>query len=112
MAETLYNSPIVTNGDMSGSITSTPPTDLTKTDGYSISAVWTGSPVGNIKLQVSRDGILFFDYPNSSTPVSGPGDAMWEVTTAFYKQVQLVYVFSSGSGTLNAGILGKGDLLA
>lgn len=111
MAETIYNTPIVTNGSMSSNVTS-PVIDLSKTDGYSVSATWTGSPVGTIKLQVSRDNVTFFDYPSSATAVSGPGNAMWEITTAFYGYVKLAYVFSSGSGTLNAGILGKGDLLA
>lgn len=110
MAETIYNYKIITNGNMSSNVTS-PVVDLAKTDGYSIDAIWTGSPVGTIKLQVTRDGITFFDYPSSSTAVSGSGSAMWEITTANYSQVRVVYVFSSGTGTLNSGILGKGDLL-
>lgn len=111
MGETLYNVPIVINGDMSGNITSLA-TDLAKTDGYSVSAVWTGSPVGTIKIQVSRDNTNYFDLPGSSYSTSGLNSAMWEITTANYSKVQLVYVASTGSGTMNAGILGKGDFLA
>jgi len=111
MSETIYNKPIITNGDMSGNITSSV-TPLAITDGYSISAIWTGSPSGIMKIQVSRDNVTFYDYPGSQISVSGAGDQMWEITTANYSQVQLVYIASSGSGTLNAGILGKGDLLS
>jgi hypothetical protein len=113
MAETLYNYPIVVNGSMAGNITS-PIVDLSKTDGYGIYAVWTGSPSGTIELQGSLTGLPqdFVTIPNSATPVSGPGNALWEVTTAFYAYVQVVYVASSGSGSLNARVLGKGDLLA
>jgi len=111
MSETIYNIPIVTNGDMSGNITSSA-IDLSKTDGYSVDAQWTGSPVGTLKLQVSRDGINFYDYPSSSISTSGISSAFWEITTVNYSKVQLVYTASTGSGTLNAGILGKGDLLA
>lgn len=89
-----------------------PASDLAKTDGYSVQAVWTGSPVGTIKLQVSDDSIHFFDYPSSTTAVSGAGSVLWEITTAFYSHVRIVFTFSSGSGTLNARILGKGDLLS
>lgn len=110
MAENIYNYKIVTNGDMSSNITSTV-VDLSRTDGYSISSSWTGAPAGTIKLQVSIDNILFFDYPSSATVVSGAGSAMWEITTAFYDKVQLVYTRSSGTGTLNAQINGKGDLI-
>lgn len=111
MGETLYNVKIVTNGDMSSTITSSV-TDLSKTDGYGIEANWTGSPVGTLKLQVSINNLPFVDYPSSATAVNGPGTAIWEVTTAFYSSIQLVYIPSSGSGTLNAQILGKGDFLA
>ena len=110
MNETIYNVPIVTNGNMSSSIISKV-TPLSTTNGYSISATWTGSPVGTMKIQVSRDNSFFSDYPGSQITVNGAGGQMWEITTANYAQVQLVYTASSGSGTLNAGILGKGDLI-
>lgn len=112
MGETIYNKPIITNESMSENIISDV-TPLALTNGYSISAVWTGSPVGTLKIQVSRDNIIFSDYPGSQISLpNGNTDQMWEITTANYSQVQLVYTYSSGSGTLSAGILGKGDLLS
>jgi hypothetical protein len=107
--ENLYNVLIVTNGDMSASITSTTQ-DLSKTNGYSVYAKWTGSPVGTIKLQVSVDGTNFVDLAGSTITVSSAGDALWEITTAFYDKVNVVYTRTSGSGTLNVQINGKGDI--
>jgi hypothetical protein len=62
-----------------------------------------------MKIQVSRDNVFFADYPDSQIAVNGANGQMWEITTANYAQVQLVYIATSGSGTLNAGMLGKGD---
>jgi hypothetical protein len=110
MGENLYNYKILTNGDMSGNLTSAP-VDLSKTDGYSVYAEWSGSPVGTMKLQVSLDGIHYVDYTGSQTPVNGVGNVIWEVTTAFYDNIRVVYTYGSGSGTLNVQINGKGDLI-
>lgn len=111
MSENIYNYKIITNGDMTSNITSSV-VDMSRTDGYSVYAKWTGSPVGTLKIQASLDGINYIDYPGSATAINGSGDAMYEITTAFYDKVQIVYTFSSGSGTLNVQINGKGDLLA
>lgn len=107
MPQNLFNIPIVTNGDMSSDITSDI-TDLSKVDGYAVYAKWTGTPQGSIKLQVSVDGINYVDLDGSSTVVNNAGEALWEVTTAFYDKVRLVYTSSSSTGTLNAQINGKG----
>lgn len=109
--ENIYNYKIITTGNMSGNLVSISQ-DLSVTNGYGIYAKWTGSPVGTIKLQATLDGINFIDYPGSATSVNNAGDALWEVSTAFYGRVQVVYTFTSGSGTLNVQILGKGDQLS
>jgi hypothetical protein len=106
--ENIYNYLIVTNGDMTSVITSQVQ-DLSKTDGYSVYAKWTGSPIGAIELKASLDGINFVVIAGSATDVNGPGDALWEVTTAFYDKILVEYVPSGGSGTLNVQINGKGD---
>lgn len=108
--QNLFNFKIVTDGDMSASITSSE-ADLSKCDGYAVYAKWTGSPVGVIKLVVSVDGINFVDLSGSESEVSGAGDAMWEVSTAFYDKVKAVYTRTSGTGTLNVQCNGKGDPL-
>jgi len=108
MSETIFNIPIAVNLSMSASVNSDA-TDLSKADGYSITAVWTGSPVGLIQLEVSSDDVNFFVDPDSITEVNGVGQAFWEIDTARYDKVRLSYVRTSGSGTLNASIYGKGD---
>lgn len=106
--ENLYNVKIVTDASMGASVESEV-VDLSKTNGYSIYAKWTGSPVGIVKLQASLDNVNFVDIIDSSSAVSGAGDILWEVTTAFYDKVKLVYTRTSGSGVLNVQINGKGD---
>ena len=107
MPQNLYNRLIVTNGDMTGNITSSV-IDLSQTDGYAIFAQWTGTPVGTIKIQVSVDGTNFVDLANSQMNVSGAGNVMWEVITAMYDKVQVVYTAGSSTGTLDVQINGKG----
>ena len=96
------------SGNMSVPITS-PVTDMSNTESFSVQAVWTGSPVGTIKLQVSTNGTTFVDVPDSVTPVSGTGNAIWDgYTGTGCDKIQVVYTPSSGSGTLSAWISGKG----
>lgn len=106
--QNLFNYKIITNGDMSTSLTSSE-VDMSKCDGYAIYAKWTGSPIGTIKLSVSIDDINFVDLSGSETEVSGAGDAMWEVATAFYDKVRVVFTRTSGTGTLNVQCNGKGE---
>lgn len=105
--QNLFNYKIILNGNMATSLSSTE-VDLSKCDGYSIYAKWTGAPVGTIKLTVSLDGTNFVDLSGSETEVSGAGDVLWEVATAFYDKVIVVFTRTSGTGTLNVQCNGKG----
>ena len=108
MTENIYNYKITTDVGMNVTYIS-PQQDMSVTNGYSVYAQWTGSPVGTIELQASLDGVNFVTIAGSPTPVNGPGEALWEVTTAFYDRVRIKYIPSGGSGTLNVQINGKGD---
>lgn len=90
---------IITNGDMSADVSATQ--QLNQAFGYSVQAVWTGSPVGTIKLQASIDNVTYIDVANSSQAVSGAGDYFWNVFLVEYPWMKAVYTFSSGTGTLN-----------
>lgn len=103
----LYNYKIIDSQSMATSLTSSA-ADMSNLDGYAIFAQWTGSPVGTIKLKVSVDSITYVDLSGSETVVNGAGDALWEVPIAFYDKVQVVFTRTSGTGTLNAQINGKG----
>jgi hypothetical protein len=83
---------------------------------YSIQAVWTGSPVGYLFLQVSND-ISF----NNAEPTNwiliersiiptddGDFNHLWKQYMAPFKWIRLGYAFGSGTGTLNARLNCKG----
>lgn len=102
---------IVTNGDMSqASVTSTA-IDLTNAAQWSIQAVWSGAPVGTIKLQVSNMIIdscanvpsnQWSDYTLSIQPVTEAGDLLWNAWTSNFHCLRMVYLKTSGTGTINA----------
>jgi len=83
---------------------------------YSIQAVWTGSPVGYLFIQVSND-ISF----NNAEPTNwiliersiiptddGDNNHLWKQYMAPFKWIRLGYAFGSGTGTLNARLNCKG----
>lgn len=111
---------IVTNGNMASTINSLG-VDLNQIPLFSIQAVFTGSPVGTLKLQISNDivnpistgqqaaeVVNWTDYTGSSTAVSGAGNFVWNCLESGYRWVRLVYTPASGTGTLNATLSGKG----
>lgn len=106
--ENIFNYKIVTDGSMTTDITSEV-VDLSLANGYAIQAWFTGSPVGSLKLEASNDGIQWTDISDSITAVSAAGTLIWKEDSAMYDKVRAVYTFSSGSGTLNIQINGKGN---
>ncbi len=88
--------------------------------GYSVTAQWTGSPVGSLRLQASNDPYqnAQADLVSNWEDVSGSsidpsavasGQQVWNVERAFYRWFRLAYTSSSGSGTLTrADIMLKG----
>lgn len=109
---------IITSGDMSGTISSEA-VDVAHLVAYSIQAVFTGSPVGVLKLQCSNDitdpgsrtpfvPTNWTDIAGSSQSVSAAGDHAWNVLTAGYRFVRAVWTPSSGTGVLGARFFGKG----
>ncbi len=106
------NDSIVSAGDMSASINS----DSTYLDQVvlaSIQAVWSGAPVGTIKVQLSNDvgadlngnGSVsnWTDVSGSSVSTGGSANSyIWELPNIGARWVRLVYTRVSGTGTLNA----------
>lgn len=91
--------------------------------GFAIQAVWTGTPTGNLKLQASCDAPLlttqtsngtssvtnWTDVADTTVAVAGAaGNYMWNVTSAAYRFVRLVYINASGTGVLSATMSAKG----
>lgn len=89
----------------------------------SMQAVFTGSPVGSLKLQISSDNVApcdyhvsadpacnvvnWVDYTGSTQAVSSSGNFMWNLTFVGYRWLRVVYTATSGSGSLSATATGK-----
>lgn len=115
---------ISAGGVMTGTtVITSNPVRLDQIYGYAIQAVYTGSPVGTLKLQASSDSPArqtqvsnggpdvvtnWTDITDSSEAVSGAGSFMWNVTGCFYNYVRLVYTNASGTGVLTAKLSEKG----
>lgn len=95
--------PIVTAATMGGNITSTV-IDLDYLQGYAVQAVWTGTPTGSLAIQVSNDQVVWSSLAGvSPVALSGAaGNTMFNVPQSFFRYTQLVYTFTSGTGTLSA----------
>lgn len=114
---------IVTNGDMSTAEIDSIGMDMRQNLNGAIQAVYTGAPVGTIKLQFSTDiqvpgcenqntccpsSSTWNDYTGSSQAVAAAGRFAWNLLDAGYACLRLVYVKTSGTGSLNATFIGKG----
>lgn len=119
--------PVISNGDMSGNITSKV-TILGGKTGCSYGLSWSGSsPVGTFAVQASNDYQLSpdgktvvnagtwtnFTFSVNGSPVStiaisgNTGEAMLDVTKTQVYAVRGVYTSVSGTGTLQATIAGR-----
>jgi len=107
MPQNLFNKKIVDAQSMASLITS-PWVDLSKVDTYMVTAKWTGSPVGEFKLQFALDEADPRDIPESVISVNGADDASFSEAVANYDKVRAVYTPSSGTGSLTVQINGKG----
>lgn len=98
---------LLSSGSMGASVNSSA-LDLDQVLGFSCEAVWTGTPTGTIKLQISDDLVSscsnvsnWIDYTNSSTATGGgAGTYLWNVAQASYRCVRVAYVRSSSTGSL------------
>ena len=107
---------IITSGNMASNVTSSG-IDILKMEQCSIQAVWSGSsPTGAFKIQASNDIVssaasvsTWSDLSDSSYSITADGDFMWALSPASYRFIRLVYTRTSGTGTLNAKALCKGN---
>jgi hypothetical protein len=100
----------ISNGDMSGDITS-PATAISYLDNVGIQVSWTGTaPVGVINVQASNDsGATWTDMSFTPSPaVSGAsGSILLSATGVPYTDLRVQYIRTSGTGTLKASISAK-----
>lgn len=115
---------VVTAGDMSADINGDAINVQNLVMG-SVQAVFTGAPVGNLKLQCSNipsiyqtnqplsDQIptpaeVWTDIADTTVAVTEAGDVMWNITSFGYERLRVAYEADSGTGTLTAVFVGKG----
>lgn len=112
------NTLVIAAGDVAINNTSSPIT-LESLYGFSVQAVFTGSPVGELKLQGSCDpgkptansyGTDVVNWNDISSPVaiSASGNTIFNLDAQFYKWLRVVYTATSGTGTINVRFNGKG----
>lgn len=107
-----FNIPIVTNGDMTTTINSSP-VNLDSIVSYSLQAIFTGTPTGTLQLQASDDVPLDYNPVNwtiitdTISGVTTAGTYTVNVEQPAYSWVRLQYIPTGSSGTLNARINAK-----
>ena len=72
--------------------------------GYSIEAIWTGTPNGQFYVETSNNpGSIGDEIPGSAVVVSGAaGQNMWNIENPRYRYARLVWIASSSTGALGA----------
>ena len=116
----LFPVKIVSNGDMSSTITSGV-TEIRNQDNVGIQLNWTGAPVGSFSVQISidhaQDSLGNVTVPGNwtslalSPPITAagtPDTAYIDLNQMSASYIRVVYTAGSGSGTLNAFITAKG----
>lgn len=102
----LLNIQTITNGDMSGNLTSSV-TEIKEARRYGVQLIYTGTPTGTLKLQGSNDNTNWTDLTSQSVSLTGSAGSKILTDDADYSFVRTVYVFGSGTGTLNTIITAK-----
>jgi hypothetical protein len=85
--------------------------DIEGVDRVSFQATFVGTPAGALIIQLSNDGVTWFDSNSTITagadPAGAPGAALVEVETAA-AFARLFFDYTSGAGTLQGHVVGKG----
>ena len=92
---------VITAGDTSGDLTSDV-VDIAAYRHLSIQASWTGTTDGNLQLQVSNDGLSWFDQGTPVATGGAPGVAMITEQFAPWAKMRLFFDRTSGTGLMNA----------
>ena len=112
MTKQFLSKPVISAGVMTGtSVLTSIPIDASFLDNLSVQFVWTGTAVsGTLACQVSNDGVTYSTYtvtlPTISASNGGNGIAVFQAFP--YKFLRFTYTNSSGTGTLNTYVVGKG----
>ena len=105
---TSHSFPVITAGDMSGSLTSTV-TNVAYTDNVGYHCVWTGTPTGTITVEATIDGTNWDSLTLSPTIslTGASGSTLISLNQLPYESVRMKYNRSSGTGTINVVVMTK-----
>lgn len=113
MSKQYLASTVISAGTMTGTtVITSKVVDASFVDNLSVQFVWTsGTTVsGSLACAVSNDGVTFSPYtvtlPTISASAGGNGIAVFQAFP--YKFLRFTYTNSSGTGTLNTYVVGKG----
>lgn len=109
MAVTFASNKLIENQSMAASFQSEA-IPLIQKQGFSVHAIFTGSPVGSLYLAASIDGINWTVITDSPQAVSAAGDVFFNIRDTAYLSARLHYAATSGTGSLNAFFSTKGHL--
>jgi hypothetical protein len=105
----LLNNSVVSNGDMSADITSSV-VDVSEIKSIAVQASWSGSsPVGTLHIQASLDNVTYTNLTAGSSISGNTGSVVVNYPDYAFKYVRLFYDVTSGTGTLQCSIAGKGN---
>lgn len=91
--------PLITNASMATTVTSDP-IDMTGVDGASIQCVFTGTPVGMIRVRASNDGVTYTTVRGAAVNISDAGDIIFNIPAIKTPYLIVQFVRDSGTGTL------------
>ena len=108
---TISKQVILFSGESMGASFNSSAIDILHYKCYSASLIYTGSPVGTIKIQISNDTDSpqnWSDVDNSSLAISAAGSVTYEITDACSTFLRFVYTRTSGSGSMSGNLTAKG----
>lgn len=84
------------------------PVDAGIAQTWSMVFIWTGTPTGTVKVQVSPDNSTWTDLPSSSQATGGSaGSHTVNFSGSGHRYLRAAYTLSSGSGDLTVKWTGK-----
>lgn len=100
---------VITNGSMAGNLTSTV-TDIRYLDDVAVQLVWTGTPTGTFQIQGSLDQVTWNSLSLTPAPAAAgaAGTYLIDLEGLSFPYIRTTYIASSGTGTLNVLVSGKG----
>ena len=94
------------DGTMTADITSET-IDLKNIYMLSVIAIWSGTPTGNLILQVSNDGVNWVAHTTQSAG-GAASSKIFVIDNRSHRYARLFYDFTSSTGVLTASYSGKG----